>query len=131
MDLPEPGIKLRSPALQVDFLPTELSGKPTQIKIYSIIIKNSSLCLGSQFFSWSNSHLHGLALLVFELYVRNHDVCTLCLDSLAYCNILRFILTLWFSFYCCVLCFIVSIQISHSFIFLVFRDILNVFSFCY
>ena len=26
-DLPDPGIKLGSPALQVDFLPTELSGK--------------------------------------------------------------------------------------------------------
>ena len=28
MDLPNPGIKLESPALQVDSLPTELSGKP-------------------------------------------------------------------------------------------------------
>ena len=27
-DLPEPGIELESPALQVDSLPTELSGKP-------------------------------------------------------------------------------------------------------
>ena len=27
-DLPDPGIKPRSPALQEDFLPTELSGKP-------------------------------------------------------------------------------------------------------
>ena len=27
-DLPDPGIKLGSPALQVDSLPTELSGKP-------------------------------------------------------------------------------------------------------
>ena len=29
MDLPDPGIELVSPALQVDSLPTELSGKPT------------------------------------------------------------------------------------------------------
>ena len=28
MDLPDPGIKLRSPALQADSLPTELRGKP-------------------------------------------------------------------------------------------------------
>ena len=27
-DLPDPGIELRSPALQADSLPTELSGKP-------------------------------------------------------------------------------------------------------
>ena len=27
-DLPDPGIKLGSPALQADSLPTELSGKP-------------------------------------------------------------------------------------------------------
>ena len=29
MDLPNPGIEPRSPALQVDSLPTELSGKPS------------------------------------------------------------------------------------------------------
>ena len=28
--LPDPGIKLMSPALQADFLPTELPGKPTK-----------------------------------------------------------------------------------------------------
>jgi len=28
MDLPDPGIKPGSPALQADSLPTELSGKP-------------------------------------------------------------------------------------------------------
>ena len=28
MDLPDPGIELRSPALQADSLPTELLGKP-------------------------------------------------------------------------------------------------------
>ena len=27
VDLPDPGIKLRSPAWQADYLPTELSGK--------------------------------------------------------------------------------------------------------
>ena len=31
-DLPEPGIKPRSPVLQADSLPSELPGKPTQNK---------------------------------------------------------------------------------------------------
>ena len=33
-DLPDPEIKLRSPALQADSLPTELPGKPTQTRAY-------------------------------------------------------------------------------------------------
>ena len=36
-DLPNPGIEPRSPALQVDSLPTELSGKPIYIYIYIYI----------------------------------------------------------------------------------------------
>ena len=32
-DLPGPGIKPRSPALQADYLPSELPGKPTQAQI--------------------------------------------------------------------------------------------------
>ena len=32
MDLPDPGIELRSPALQADSLPTELSGKPSIVE---------------------------------------------------------------------------------------------------
>ena len=32
MDLPVPGIKLGSPALQMDSLPTERSGKPLEIE---------------------------------------------------------------------------------------------------
>ena len=31
-DLPDPGIKMESPALQVDSLPTELSGSPVLLK---------------------------------------------------------------------------------------------------
>ena len=34
MDLRDPGIQPRSPALQADFLPTELSGKPLGVKDY-------------------------------------------------------------------------------------------------
>ena len=30
-DLPNPGIAPRSPALQADFLPTELQGKPSEL----------------------------------------------------------------------------------------------------
>ena len=37
-DLPNPGIKLGSLALQVDYLPTELSGKPIQIGYISKFI---------------------------------------------------------------------------------------------
>ena len=33
-DLPHPGMELVSPALHVDSLPTELSGKPTYVYIY-------------------------------------------------------------------------------------------------
>ena len=32
-DLPDPGIEPRSPALQVDSLPTELSGKPNDVYV--------------------------------------------------------------------------------------------------
>ena len=32
-DLPQPGIELRSPALQADSLPTELPGKPMYLRI--------------------------------------------------------------------------------------------------
>jgi len=37
VDLPNPGIKPGSPALQVDSLPTELSGKPNQSKCPEIL----------------------------------------------------------------------------------------------
>ena len=33
-DLPNPGVKLESPGLQADFLPTELSGKPQHTMEY-------------------------------------------------------------------------------------------------
>ena len=41
-DLPDPGIKPGSPALQVDFLPTELSGKPFSLQGYLFYYYNSS-----------------------------------------------------------------------------------------
>ena len=37
LDLPDSGIKLGSPALQVDSLPTELSGKPKKESMYVYI----------------------------------------------------------------------------------------------
>ena len=36
-DLPDPGIKARSPALQADSLPSELPGKPTKYTAYLYI----------------------------------------------------------------------------------------------
>ena len=43
MDLPDPGIKLESPAFQVDSSPTGLSGKP--IYIYAYVYITFSLCI--------------------------------------------------------------------------------------
>ena len=43
MELPEPGIKLESPAFQVDSLPTGLSVKPIDIYVYVYI--TFSLCI--------------------------------------------------------------------------------------
>ena len=40
-DLPNPGIEPRSPALQADSLPTELSGKPVRVVVYWIKPGNS------------------------------------------------------------------------------------------
>ena len=48
MDLPDPGIELGSPALQVDSLPTELPGNPTEEgkKLYILVIlKNNFIYL--------------------------------------------------------------------------------------
>ena len=46
-DLPDPGIKPESPALQVDSLPTELSGKPkyTISKIKSQMANWDKICI--------------------------------------------------------------------------------------
>ena len=54
MDLLDPGIELGSPALQVDSLPTELSGKP------KIFLENAFVLLVFSF-----------AALVCELSVKN------------------------------------------------------------
>ena len=40
MDLPDPGIKLRSPALQADSLPSEPLGKSTQYLGLAQLVKN-------------------------------------------------------------------------------------------
>ena len=41
VDLPNPEVKLGSPALQVDSLPTELSGKPFGVTFSLDILENS------------------------------------------------------------------------------------------
>ena len=38
MDLPEPGIEPESPAMGMDSLPAELSGKPFTASLYSYMI---------------------------------------------------------------------------------------------
>jgi len=43
VDLPDPGIELGSPALQVDSLPTELSGKPVGKTMCVITIKTMKM----------------------------------------------------------------------------------------
>ena len=43
MDLPDPGIESGSPALQVDSLPTELSGKPKNTGLGSLPLTPADL----------------------------------------------------------------------------------------
>ena len=62
-DLPDPGIELRSPALQVDTLPTMLSGKPAlYVSTYKVLIKNlafgrDSINGTSYCYSWFYFHI--------------------------------------------------------------------------
>ena len=39
VDLPDPGIEPGSPALQVDSLPTELSGKPKSSVVSTLLVR--------------------------------------------------------------------------------------------
>ena len=48
-DLPDPGIKLRSPALQADSLPCEPPGKNENQSIKNKVIFNVILCRGKLF----------------------------------------------------------------------------------
>ena len=72
MDLPNPGIKPGSPALQVDSLPTELSGKPTT-KIHTFKSEESFKRLLADFWSeFSSADLlfsHKMGLLHLEIVV--------------------------------------------------------------
>ena len=47
MDLPDPGIELGFPALQVDSLPAELSGEPTILDFVAIERANTQKALGT------------------------------------------------------------------------------------
>ena len=56
-DLPNPGIKPRSPALQADFLLSELPGKPHSVAKYSefiVFLVNIPECQGSENLSFSS-----------------------------------------------------------------------------
>ena len=58
VDLPNPGIKLGSPALQVDSLPTELSGKPWYcVYVHNLLIHSSA-----------DGHLSLLSFATFSLF---------------------------------------------------------------
>ena len=59
MDLPNPGIESGSPALQMDYLPTELSGKPFESESESCSVVSDSLQPTSSmdFSMWETSPL--------------------------------------------------------------------------
>ena len=46
MDLPDSGIKLGSPILQVAFLPTELSEKPTDVETEAVKVRDIGTPMG-------------------------------------------------------------------------------------
>ena len=48
-DLPDPGIKYRSPTLQADSLPSELPGKPHVVQ-GSVVVERQHKCIFSPFF---------------------------------------------------------------------------------
>ena len=62
-DLPDPGIEQRSPALQVDTLPTVPSGKPAlYVSTYKVLIKNLAFGMDSingtnYWYSWFYFHI--------------------------------------------------------------------------
>ena len=58
MNLPNPGIELGSPALQVDSLPTELSGKPKNTLVISYLYS-----------AWHQTCLINLMVIVFYFII--------------------------------------------------------------
>ena len=55
-DLPNPGIELRSPALQADSLPTELSGKPLYPLAHAKLYQHPSALHNKATFMGHGSH---------------------------------------------------------------------------
>ena len=57
VDLPDPGIELGSPVLEVDSLPTELSGKPTfqnlRLSPFSLAIPSPFQCFSDGYHCFS------------------------------------------------------------------------------
>ena len=64
-NLPNPGIELRSPSLQVDFLPSEPPGKPKNIGVHSL-----SLLQGSLLTQESNQGLLHCRWILYHLATR-------------------------------------------------------------
>ena len=77
-DLPNPGIEMGSPALQVDSLPTELSGKPGQymqrcsnlllIRHIQIIIMVRAIYTSIYLSTYTHIHIH-VCVYIYILYI--------------------------------------------------------------
>ena len=80
VDLPNPGIKPRSPALQVDSLPTELSGKPFESESESCSVVSESLWPHGLYSPWNslgqNTGVGSLSLLqgIFPTKPKNTEL---------------------------------------------------------
>ena len=73
-DLPDPGIEPGSPALQVDSLPTEISGKPTDAVQESLFCKNFSVISENQ--CREQSRRIKIHFVCMEITVTPHDLKT-------------------------------------------------------
>ena len=61
-DLPNPGIKLGSPALQADSLPTEPSGKP-RVYVYQFLIIQWWVCVDTHTLTYTYTYISSVQLL--------------------------------------------------------------------
>ena len=83
-DLPNPGIKPRSPTLQADSLLSELPGKPHYVYIYSFFIpSHSDEYLLPELFASTNNHSENLfvhipLLPVYEVFSCEHTFICVC-----------------------------------------------------
>ena len=76
-DLPNPGIKLGSPALQVDSLPTELLGKPwrSSFPTFSFKVIAQLICIHGLSWSWEGLALESTAWLSVQSSFQAGKLC--------------------------------------------------------